>query len=341
VAVGLLCLVLIALISAVIRHEHGLSGDEPHYEAMATHPGAPHNFPFAYRIGVPYLIHILPFSHVVSFTAVAWLGIAVSAGALYALLGHFRTAPWLAGALCVGFALSPTLLVVLFRNGRSIDPATILVMVLGCLFIVRRQRVALGITLLVGVTIRESALFLIPLAYVVWARRPLDAEALRDTLLTGLAPAAAYVALRTSISAVGRQYVPGYSGPFFDARFDLIGQALSRSGWPVELRRLAYTYGPLWLVAPFALRDLRFAREGLVLVALCVASMSFAYDWGRIIFLAAPVFYVAAAHVLRNRPRLAVATVITLLAVDLGYGIYVQVSGVAHGLEASVSHEVY
>jgi anthranilate phosphoribosyltransferase len=74
---------------------------------------------------------------------------------------------------------------------------------------------------------------------------------------------------------------------------------------------------------------------------MCVASMSFAYDWGRIIFLAAPVFYVAAAHVLRNRPRLAVATVITLLAVDLGYGIYVQVSGVAHGLEASVSHEVY
>jgi hypothetical protein len=338
--VGVLCLALVAAVSALIRHEHGLSGDEPFYEQMARHPGAPHNFPYAYRIGVPWLVHILPFSHVASFTALAWLGIAAAAAALYLLLTHFRTEPRLAWALCVGFALSPTLLVALARNGRSIDPASILVMVLGCLFIVRRQRVALGVTMLLGVTVRESTLFLIPLAYVVWARRPLDIEALRDTALTALAPAAAYVALRTSIDALGRQYEPGYSGPFLDARFDLIGQALGHGGWPVELRRLAYTYGPLWFVAPFALRDLRFARQGLVLVALCLASMTIAYDWGRIIFLAAPVFYVAAAHVLRHRSRLAVVTVIALLAVDVGYGVYLQAYGVSHGLDSSVGRGI-
>jgi hypothetical protein len=340
VGVGLLCLALVALVSALIRHEHGLSGDEPFYERMASHPGGPHNFPYAYRIGLPWLVHILPFSHVASFTVLAWLGIAAAAGALYVLLDEFGTAPRLAWGLCVGFALSPTLLVTLVRNGRSIDPLSILVMVLGCLFIVRRQRVALAVTLLLGVAIRESTLFLIPFAYVVWARRPLDAEALRDTVLTALVPVAVYIGLRTSINAVGRQYEPGYNGPFFDARFDLLGQAFSQSTWPIELRRLAYTYGPLWFVAPFALRDLRFARQGLVLVALCVASMTIAYDWGRIIFLAAPVFYVAAAHVLRNRSRLALATVVVLLAVDVGYGIYLQAYGVSHGLDNSVSRGI-
>ena len=107
----------------------------------------------------------------------------------------------------------------------------------------------------------------------------------------------------------------------------------------VELRRLASTHGPLWLVAPLALSGLRFARRGLLLVALCAASMTFAYDWGRIIFLAAPVFYVAGGWAVRHRRRLALATVLALFALDL-YAIYMQVYSVAHGIDTSVSHRV-
>ena len=110
---------------------------------MASHPGGPHNFPYAYRVGVPWLVHVLPFSHVTSFTLVAWLAIAASGAALYALLGEFDIADRLSIALAVGFVLSPPLLVVLIRHGRSIDPASILVMMLGTLFIVRRQKLAL------------------------------------------------------------------------------------------------------------------------------------------------------------------------------------------------------
>jgi hypothetical protein len=338
--VGLLCLAIVALIGALIRHETRLSGDEPFYERMASHPGGPHNYPYAYRIGVPWLVHILPFSHSVSFTLVAWVAIAAAAAALYALLEQFDVEPWVAVGLAIGFALSPTLLVVLARHGRSVDPASILVMVLGCLFIVRRQRAALLVTMLIGVPVRESTLFLIPLAYAVWADRPLDLEALRDTALTAVLPVIAFVVLHTSIDAVGRQYQVGYSHSFLGAPGEILRQEFRSQFLPVELRRLAYTYGPLWLVAPFALRDLSFARRGLVLVALCFASMLLATDWGRIIFLAAPVFYVAAGHFVRGRSRLALATVIALLAVDVGYGIYLQVYGVAHGLDTSISRPV-
>ena len=93
-------------------------------------------------------------------------------------------------------------------------------------------------------------------------------------------------------------------------------------------------------MAPFALRDLRFARRGLVLVALCAASLTYAFDWGRIMFLAAPVIYVSAAHVLRDRRRLAIATVGVLLALDVGYGVYLQAYGINHGLDTSVSRNV-
>jgi hypothetical protein len=303
---------------------------------MAAHPGAPHAFPYAYRIAVPWLVHILPFSHVVSFTILAWLATAAAGGVLYALLGEFDIPPRLALGLAVGLVLSPTLLVVMPRHGQSIDPESTLVMALGCLFIARRRLGALAVTVLIGVAVKETSFFLIPLAYAVWAKQPLDRGALRDAVLVAAAPIAAYVALRASVSAVGSQYVSGYTGSFLHVRLETLGNALAG----VQLRRLAYTYGPLWLVAPLALRDLSFARRGLVLIGLCFVAMTVSFDSPRIVFLAAPVFYLAAAWVVRDRPRVAVLIVSLLLAVDLGYGVYLQAYGVKHGLDTTVNHQI-
>lgn len=316
-----------------------MSGDEPFYWRMAEHPAGAHNFPYAYRIGVPWLVHALPFSHAASFTMLSLLAIAASAGALYALMRSVGSGAVLAGWLALAYALSPTLFAVLVRHGRSIDPASMLVMALGCLFIVQRRRAALAVTLLAGVTIRESTLFLIPFAYAVWAARPVDRRALLDLAAVSLVPIALYVVLRTSIATAGMQYIPGYRGPLLDARLDLLGQALRAGTWELELRRLAYTYGPLWIVAPLALAGPRFARAGLILGALCAISMTFAFDWGRVAFLAAPVVYAAGAWVLRGHRRLAVALVITLLAVDAGYGVYLQVAGTRH-LDNNVGHGI-
>lgn len=325
-----------AVADALIRHESHPTGDEPFYLRMAAHPDAPHAFPYAYRVAVPWLVHILPFSHVVSFTILAWLALGATGGALYVLLEEFDVPPLLALALVVGLVLSPVLLVVLPRHGQSIDPAQTLVMVLGCLFIVRRQRVALALTLLIGIAVKETSLFLVPFAYAVWAERPLDLDALRDVVLVAAVPIAAYVALRASVDAVGNSYTSGYTGSFLHVRFQIFRSALSG----LQLRRLAYTYGPIWLVAPLALRDLSFARRGLVLIGLCLLAMTVSFDSPRIMFLAAPVFYVAAGWVLRNRPRLAVLTVVALLAMDIGYGVYLQVHGVTHGLDTSANHQI-
>jgi hypothetical protein len=223
----------------------------------------------------------------------------------------------------------------MLRNGREVDVAAILVITLGCLFIVRRQRVALAITLLVATTVHESCLFLIPFAYAVWARRPIDRDALRDVVLVAAVPVILYVFLRSSIVAVGEQYQPGYGGPFFHDRIEVIRDGLRGHGWAAELRRMVIVYGPLWVAAAFALRHMRFARRGLVLFALCVASMTFAIDWGRMVFFAAPVVYVAAAYALRDRRRLAIVAVAGLLALDLGYAVYMQVHGVKHGLDSA------
>lgn len=329
--VGVLCLALAALADAVLRHEKRITGDEPFYLRMAAHPGRPHSFPYAYRVAVPWLVHLLPFSPDTSFSVLALLGIAATGAALYALLAHFEVSVWLAVALAAGCSVSPILLVVLLRHGRSIDPESTLVMVLGTLFIVRRQKLAVAITLLIGVAVKETSLFLVPLAYAVWARRPLDRQAIREVVVVSAASVAAYVVLRTSVSAIGNQYTPGYAGSFLAARAHVLGQVFTGT----QLRRLAYAFGPLWLVAPFALRDVSFARRGLVLVMCCIGALSVSFDAGRVIFIAAPVFYVAAALVVEPRRRLALGLVLVLLAVDGGYALYMQIYGVEHGLDAT------
>ncbi len=304
---------------------------------MAAHPGGPHNFPYAFRVGMPWLVHILPFGHIASFTALALLAISAVGGVMFLLLAEFDTPEWLAAGLSVGFALSPTLLVVLLRHGRSVDAAAVLIITTGTLFIVRRQRLALALTLLGGATIHESCLFLIPFAYAVWARQLIDRDAALELARVAAAPLLLYVVIRTQIRAVGLQYIPGYQGSFLRARWDMVRSGLSGSELSPEIRRIAYAYGPIWFVAPLALRDDRFARRGLVLVGLCLMGMTFAFGWGRIIFFAAPVFYVAAARVLSQRRSLALAVVLALLAMDIGYAVYMQLYGVQHGIDTTIT----
>lgn len=330
IAVGLLCLAATLLADALLKHESGIRGDDPYYERMATHPGGPHTFPYAYRVAVPWLVHVLPFSHTFSFTMLACVSLAATGAVLFTLLRMFDVGPRLSVALAVGLVLSPAALVVILRHGRNVDPESLLVLTVGTLFILRRQKLALGITMLIGVAVRESSLFLIPFAYAVWAQRPIDRQALKDVAIVSALPAILYLFMRTSIDARGKQW----PGTFVTARWHVIKEALGGGGWKPEARRLAYTFGPIWLLAPIALLTLKFARQSLVLVVLCIISMTFALDWGRVIFLAAPVFYIAAGHVIKDRRRLAIATVVVLFAMDIGYAVYMQAYGVTHGLDA-------
>jgi hypothetical protein len=323
----------LVLLDALIRDERTPRGDDLVYERMAQHPGATHTFPFAFRVGVPWLVHVLPFGHTFSFQLLAYLCTSAAAGVLYLLLRHFEVDGRIAAALAIGMAISPPLLVVVLRQGRNVDAATVLVMLTGTLFIVRRQPVALTVTLLVGAFVRESDLFLIPLAYAVWARSIVDVRILGRVAALSAPAVAAYAALRWAVPTVGREQVPGYAGPFLDARVDVVKDGLD--DWKLEGRRMFTTFGPLWLVAPFALRDSAFVRRGLVLVALAVASMTFALDWGRMILLALPVVYVAAALAVEARRRLALPVLAAFLALAGAYAIHMQVSGVTHGIEGT------
>jgi hypothetical protein len=195
---------------------------------------------------------------------------------------------------------------------------------------VRREKRWLAVTLLLGAVTREAVLFVVPLTYALWATRPLDRRAAGATLAAALPALVAYAVIRLGIHTVGEAQVPGYNGSLLGERVTVVKDGLASAFQ--ELRRMFTIYGPLWLVAPLALRDMPFARRGLVLVALSAAAMTFALDWGRMILLAAPVFYPAGAHVLGKRPRWQVPVMLGMLVLALAYAVYMHVSGVQTGI---------
>jgi hypothetical protein len=319
--VAAVALPLLLLMDAYVRDSPEPRNDELIYELMAQQPFDPHTFPFAHRFAVPTLVHLLPFSHDFSFSALAWLSTALCGALVYVLLRRFEIDKRLAFALGVCIALSPTLFVVSLREGRNVDPESILVMLAGAIAIFDRRPAVFGAIVLVGCLVREAALFLIPFAYAVWADRLWDAKAAKQVALASLPAVVAYAVVRLAVPALHREQVLGYKS-LLGGRLEVLEKAADQ---PLTiLRRIAIAFGPLWLAAPFALRDLSWARRGLVLVAACVAGMTFALDWGRIVFLAAPVIVVAAAYVLNTRPRLAIAAVLAFLAMNVGYAVYME-----------------
>ena len=331
-AAGALATVALMLMDALVRDAaQPPRGDELIYERMADDPFAVHTFPFAYRFGVPLLVHVMPFSHQTSFSLLAWLAAGGSAAILYVLLMRFEVSPWLAFALALALALCPSMLLVSLRHGRNPDAVAVLAMFAGTLCVVDRRPRALAAVLLLGVTVRETTLFLIPFAYALWARRPLDREALRPLALAAAPALAAYAAVRWFVPTVGRERVLGYDKGAISGRLEVLDAAADQA-W-AQIRRVASAFGPLWLTYPFALGGLRFARAGSIVLGLTAFACLFALDWGRILFLAAPVVFVAGGWVLERHRRIAVVVLAALAVMNLGYAVHMQRSGVVEGID--------
>jgi hypothetical protein len=329
-AVGIAGAAALALVGSLMPHETVPRGDDEIYERMAQHPFATHTFPFAYRIGLPWLVHVLPFTNTASFELLAYLAAGAAAATAYLLMRHFAAVRGLAAGLAFALALSPPVLIVALREGRNTDIATIFLMLLATLFVVRRSGALLAVALALGVLVRESELFIVPLAYAVWAERWWDPAAAKRVLLCSLPAIAIYAGLHIFINSVGEAKVPGYGGSLVGQRFTVIKTGLDSAA--VEARRMLLAFGPLWIAAPLALAGMRFARRGLVLVVACLLSMTFALDWGRMIFLAAPVFYPAGAYTLTAHARWRRPALVLFAAIIAGYAIYMAHSGVRTGI---------
>ena len=316
--VGLAGLLVLLIADALVQDARTPRGDDQIYELMANDPFETHSFPFAYRFLVPTIVHVMPFSNELSFSLLAWLSTAACGAIAYVLMRRFDVKPWLAAPRALPRHV-PAAVRRLAAPGHNVDPETVLVMLIGGLAIADRRPLALGITVAIGATIRESALFLIPFAYAYWAARLIDTQALKRTLAAGLP------AWRSTRRCGPASRPPPTATAASGASSTRSSTTQGRGAPHLQLVRPALVRGAV-RAAHAALRARRPGAVRLLPARLPVRPRLGPRDPARRRSCTWP------GRVLDDRRRLAIAAVLAFVALDVGYAVYMQV----HGVESNI-----
>jgi len=174
--------------------------DHHKYLWMALHgPFDFHVAPFCWRVGTPLLARLLPFPPEQSFSAIAFISLWATAAGVYALARRagFPFAAGLVGALLFlsqGWMVRSNL-----ENIWKPDALAACISVAAIVCALDRRARLFALLLALGVTVKESVLFVAPLYYSLQARRWGDARLLARTILVALPALAVLFALRALI----------------------------------------------------------------------------------------------------------------------------------------------
>ncbi len=173
--------------------------DHHKYIEMATHPFALHIAPFCWRILVPLLAWLLPFGLQRNFTILAFCALFLTAIVFYFVLRQW------------GFSHRVALMGILFFLALGwatrlntfdfwqTDAAGFLFTVIALWGIFAGRDLVFLAALVVGVTARESVIFVAPLYYTFHARRVFDKRVLGRTLALVSLPVLVLVLIRIAI----------------------------------------------------------------------------------------------------------------------------------------------
>jgi len=177
------------------RYAH--PGDWHKYVHMAEHnPFDFHIAPYAWRVGEPALVKILPGSTAFGFALITFLSIWFNGVMIFLLaraFGFSGTAAWLGVALyfSVGWATK-----MMFYYCQLVDPFSLLFITAAFLAAKLKRPLWFIIITALGVSVKESVIFVLPLYYSLNAARRADSRLLVRTLLLALPAVAVYAGIR-------------------------------------------------------------------------------------------------------------------------------------------------
>lgn len=267
-------------------------GDNKIYIAMARAPWVPAIPPWGFRVLGPALVWLavhatgLPpetLFPVVNFALNAAAMVVLGACAWQlgfrgpmVLLPVVLTAPTYAGMFYLW-------------QGHFPEPALTVCMAFALLFLLQRRTVAFGVTLVLGVLARETALLWIPCYYLATARSIADRRALARTAVVGAIPTAVFL---LQILRASTNLEPGFNEPL---------QWFRTLPWRDLAYLLAYDTFYAFSVLPLLIlwrwRELpRELKAALAFVPLNYLQFPLGYDWLRYLVIAHPIVVVASLY---------------------------------------------
>lgn len=123
--------------------------------------------PFCWRITVPLLVYLLPFSSTVSFLFITVTSLLLSGLVLAKILEHYRfTSGWIYLGITLFYS---TVFAVRYNLIEFYNPDALLIllMLLGVYFILKDKKYLFTITSIIGVLVKETYLIILPLYYTL------------------------------------------------------------------------------------------------------------------------------------------------------------------------------
>ncbi|HXJ40513.1 MAG TPA: hypothetical protein VNH18_14625, partial [Bryobacteraceae bacterium] len=229
------------------------------YEYIAEHPlGSFHIQPTCWRIGVPILARMLPFSTYRNFDLLGIIFFGLSGGFLYLwLLAIPRPRDEAILGVVMFYSMGAAVKLVL-GGVETPDPASYFFIILALYAIYSDRDYLCAAALAMGMFTKETLAVVIPLHYALKATRLVDLPRLRKSVLVGLPAVCVFVAIRIAIPAWNDHDDYVKSLPFIytqvsagDVKYDVVtafrGVLRVYHGWsPIDLLRL-FTWGSLGL----------------------------------------------------------------------------------------------
>jgi hypothetical protein len=165
----------------------------------SNNPFGFHVAPFCWRVGTPLLAKALPFDVERSFFIISFLSVWMTGVVVFYLARRFALSRWAAlSGMLLFFTLGYAARANLYNLWKP-DPLAFLVITLAIYCIASRKDWQYALLLAVGVAVKESVLFVVPLYYTLNAEKPLDHRLALRTLLLALPSALVFIALRSFI----------------------------------------------------------------------------------------------------------------------------------------------
>ena len=313
------------------RYSH--PGDWHKYVYMAEHnPFDFHIAPYAWRVGEPALVKVLPGSTPFGFALITFLSIWLNGVLIYLLaraFGFARTAAWLGVALyfSVGWATK-----MMFYYCQLVDPFSLLFITAAILAAKLKRPLWFMIIAALGVSVKESVIFVLPLYYSLNTDHWFNSRLLVRTFLLAVPAVVVYAGIRLLIPQLGDD--PAYVSdlpenllmiqPGLGANYNLwawgkenIAKRLAElSGDQLHAMTIG-AFGICAFVLPlFALRrNLGLLVRFSPFLLLAYSQLAFAADTARLVMIAFPAVIVMAltgAEHIAERLRCPVAALIPL-----------------------------
>jgi hypothetical protein len=176
--------------------------DHHKYVHMAEVPlGSFHIAPSCWRIGVPLLVKMLPFPVLTGFRLQTFGFIVLTAILLYYVLmaaGYLEVEAFLGVMMFWSYGAANKLLL---GSPYAPDPAIFAITAAALYFLLKEQDILLALTLVLGATVKETIILVIPLIYTIRAQRMIDVRLMIRTVLVGLPSLLVLQAIKHWISA--------------------------------------------------------------------------------------------------------------------------------------------